>query len=79
MKINIPEIDKDSHLYLGFLGNKGHRAVCDEIIEMIKEVPTEDMSYFELDCLEGRKVMANRFIEANKDNFEVMEYINAKL
>lgn len=79
MKINIPEIDKNSHIYLGYLGNNGPHAVCDKIVEWIKAVPTEDMSYFNLRCLEADKEMANRFIEANKDNFEVMEYINGKL
>ena len=79
MTINIPEIDKNMHLYCGYLGINGHRAVCDQIIEWIKAVPNDDMSYFECRCLESNKETANRFIEANKDNFEVMEYINKNI
>ena len=79
MKINIPAEDKNMHLYLGFLGFNGPRAVCDKIIEWIKAVPTDDMCEFDCDCLESNKKLANRFIEANKDNLEVMSYINDNL
>lgn len=79
MKINVPAEDKNMHLYLGFLGFNGPQAVCNEIVEWIKATPTDNMSYFECECLKCNKIIANRFIEANKDNLEVMSYINDQL
>lgn len=62
MKINIPEDDKNMHLYLGYLGFNGPHAVCRQIVEWINKKKCENETA--------------RFIEANKDNFEVMNYIN---
>lgn len=62
MKINIPEDDKNMHLYLGYLGFNGPHAVCRQIAEWINKGQCEGET--------------SRFIEANKDNFEVMKYIN---
>ena len=77
MKINVPEIDKNVHLYLGYLGFKGEIAVCDKIIEWMNEEPNG--VYFHDLCVEDHKKMVTRFIEANKDNEEVMNYIHSKL
>lgn len=79
MKINIPEVDKNMHLYLGYLGFNGPYAVCRQIAEWIKAVPNDEMSYFQCRGLESNKKVATRFIEANNDNFEVMKYLNELL
>ena len=65
MKINIPEVDRNMQLYLGFLGFNGPYAVCQQIADWINKGQ----------C----KGETSRFIEANKDNYEVMKYLNELL
>jgi hypothetical protein len=65
MKIIVPEEDKNMHLYLAYLGFNGPYAVCKQIAEWINKGECKDETL--------------RFIDANKDNFEVMKYLNGLL
>lgn len=69
----VPEVDKNVHLYLGFRGFKGDYAVLNKIKEYMNEHETGD--WFHDNSIESHKGLAERFIDVNKDNYEVMKYL----
>lgn len=71
MKIIIPEIDKNIHLYLGFLGNHSEEKVIDKLIDWFFEEKTGN--YFNDLCVDEHKEIAKRFLITNHDNEEVMD------
>lgn len=63
MRYNVHEEDKCVHLFLGYRINHSEYDVLDTIVEWMH---SDD---------ECERAIAKRFVEANKDNEEVMEYL----
>lgn len=77
--IKIHEIDENMHLFLYVLNTKGEQYVVDTLIEWMNEQPTETTTYFERRCIESNKRVVSRFMELNKDNSELIEYMNKNI